>query len=142
MVGFSNITAQGMLAYIFLSYEIITAVDLDKNFHNIQKTWDTQQLVETLFKKIHDCEEFSELGGITIGESQKFTTVYTKILTTGILNSDCFRWDENLESDKTWDNFRIHFSTSYLQHSNMHGETAAASGYANADVAQPEEYIT
>jgi hypothetical protein len=34
-------------------------------------------------------------------------------------------------------NFKIHFVTAYHQHKQIQGESAAASGYANADVAQP-----
>ena len=53
MVGFANITEQGILDHILLSYGRITAVDPEKNFYNMQTTWDNQKLVETLFKKIY-----------------------------------------------------------------------------------------
>ena len=67
MVGFSNIIAQGVLDNIFILYGRITEVDLEKNFENMCKSWDTQKLVETLFKQIHDCVDFSEAVDITIG---------------------------------------------------------------------------
>ena len=113
MVSFANITARGMLNHLFLSYDSITAVDLEKNFEKMRKAWDTQKPAETLFKQIHDCVEFSEAGGITIGEAQNLTTAYTKILTTRIFSGTCRRWDEKVELDKTWDNFKIFFSVSY-----------------------------
>ena len=47
-----------------------------------------------------------------------------------------------MESDKTWENFNIHFSTSYFQHRQIHGETAATSEYVNSGVAQSEEDLT
>ena len=112
MVGFSNITTQGMLAYIFLSYEIITAMDLDKNFHNIRKAWDTQQPVETFSDQIHDCVDFAEAVGVVVVEAQNLTTAYTKILAIVIFNSACRRWDGKLEADKTWDSFNVHFAVS------------------------------
>jgi hypothetical protein len=52
MVGFANTTARDMLERLFLSYDSITAVDLEHNFENIRKSWDPQQPVETLFKLI------------------------------------------------------------------------------------------
>ena len=142
MVSFANITARGMLNHLFLSYDSITAVDLEKNFEKMRKAWDTQKPAETLFKQIHDCVEFSEAGGITIGEAQKLTTAYNNILTTVIFNSACRRCDGKLEAENTWDNFKIHFTTSYSQHRKMNGETATDSRYANAAVPQPEEDIT
>ena len=85
---------------------------------------------------------FLEAGVITIDESHKLTTTYTNILTTTIFNNDCRRWDEKLESDKTWKNLKIHFAAPYRQHRKMHGETSASSGYKNAAVVHPEEYLT
>jgi hypothetical protein len=41
-----------------------------------------------------------------------------------------------LAVDKTWNNFKIHFTAAYLQHIKMQGETLGAQAYANADVAQ------
>jgi hypothetical protein len=60
MVGFANTSARDMLEHLFLSYGSITAVDLERNFENIRKAWDTQQPVETLFKQIQDCVEYAE----------------------------------------------------------------------------------
>jgi hypothetical protein len=54
MVGFANNSARDMLEYLFLSYVIITAVDLERNFENMRKAWDPQQPVETLFKQIQE----------------------------------------------------------------------------------------
>jgi hypothetical protein len=98
-----------------------------------------QQPVETLFKQIQDCGDYMEAGGITIGEAQKLSTAYTKVYATGIFHIACRRWNEKDALTKTWSNFKVHFATAYLQHKQMQGESAATSGYANADVAQPDE---
>ena len=79
---------------------------------------------------------------ITIGEAQKLATAYTNILTTVIFNSACRRWDENLEADKTWDYFNIHFAASYLQHRQMNGETSQSYRYKNSAAEQPEDDLT
>ena len=93
MVGFANRTARCMIDYLFPLYGSITCFDFEKNFYNVLKAWDPQQPVETLLKQIRYCMYFSESGVITTGESQKLTTVYTKILITGIFNIACRRWD-------------------------------------------------
>jgi hypothetical protein len=60
MVGFSNITARAMLDHLFMTYGNITTVDLENNFEHMRRAWDPQQPVESLFKKIQDCADYSE----------------------------------------------------------------------------------
>jgi hypothetical protein len=139
MVGFANTSAREMLEHLFLSYGSITSVDLERNFETMRKAWDPHQPVETLFKHIQDCVDYAEAGGITIGEAQKLSTAYTNVFATGIFHSACRRWNEKDADTKTWNNFKVHFATAYRQHKQMQGESAATSGYANADVAQPDE---
>jgi hypothetical protein len=121
LVGFANTTSRDMLDHLFLSYGSITAVDIEQNFENMQKAWDPQQPVETLFKQIQDCVDFAEAGGVAIGAAQKLSSAYSKIFKSGKFNSSCRRWDEKLEGDKTWNNFKIHFAAAYRQHRQMQG---------------------
>jgi hypothetical protein len=51
-----------MLHHLFLTYGNINAIEFENNFEQIRNTWDPQQPVETLFKKIQDCADFSEVG--------------------------------------------------------------------------------
>jgi hypothetical protein len=37
----------------------------------MRRAWDPQQPVETLFKQIQDCAEYSEAGGVLIGHPQQ-----------------------------------------------------------------------
>jgi hypothetical protein len=128
-----------MLDHLFLSYGSITAVDIEHNFENMRKAWYPQQPVETLFKNIQDCVDFAEAGGVSIGAAQKLSSAYSKIFKSGKFNGACRRWDEKLEADKTWNNFKIHFAAAYLQHRQMQGETLGDQGYANASVTQTGE---
>jgi hypothetical protein len=93
--------------------------------------------VEKVFKQIQECVDYAEAGGITISEAQKLTTAYTKVFPTGNFHSACRCWNERNTQDKTWNNFKIHFGMAYHQHKQLQSETSAASGYANAAVAQP-----
>jgi hypothetical protein len=83
--------------------------------------------------------DYAEAGGITIGKAHKLSTAYTKVFSTSNLHSDCRRWNERAVPDKIWNNFKIHVTTAYRQHTQIQGESAATSGYGNADVAQPED---
>jgi hypothetical protein len=123
----------------FFSYGSITSVDIEQNFENMRKAWDPQQPVEKLFKQIQDCVDFAEAGGVAIGAAQKLSSAYSKIFKSGKFNSACPRWDEKIEADKTWNNFKIHFAAAYRQHRKMQGETVGTQGFANSAVTQASE---
>jgi hypothetical protein len=138
MVGFANITTWEMLYHLFLTYGNITAVDLEHNFEQMCKAWDPQQPVETLFKQIQDCADFSEAGGVLIGHTQQIIVGYAKIFATVNFISAYRRWNKKDTAEKMRANFKVHFATSYCQQKQMQGESAANSGYhaENTDVGQ------
>jgi hypothetical protein len=94
--------------------------------------------VESLFKQIQDCANFSEAGGIIIGNPQQINMGYANSFATGHFMSTCRRWNENPTIEKTWAQFKAHFSAAHRQHKQMQGESIATSVYhaANADVGQ------
>jgi hypothetical protein len=57
--------------------------------------------------------------------------------------SACSRWNKKTLEEKTWAQFKAHFSAAHCQHKQIQGESAATSGYhyANAAVGQTEEQI-
>jgi hypothetical protein len=143
MVGYANISARDMLDHLFETNDNITAVDLEINFEHMRRAWDPQQPVETLFKQIQDCADYSEAGGVPIGPSQQINVGYAKIFATGHLTSACRRWNEKLATEKTWTHFKSHFAAAHRQHKQMKGETAAHAGShsANAAITQNEDQM-
>jgi hypothetical protein len=109
----------------------------------MRRAWDHQQLVETLFKQIQDCDNYSEAVGVPIGSSQHINVGYAKIFATGNFMSACRRRNEKPASDKTWNHFESHFAAANRQHKQMQGETAESAGYhsANAAMTQNEDHM-
>jgi hypothetical protein len=70
VVGIANISARDMLDHFFGTYGNITAMDLEINFEHMRRAWDPQQPVESLFKQIKDCADYSEAWGVLIGHPQ------------------------------------------------------------------------
>jgi hypothetical protein len=141
MVGYANISARDMLDHLFETYGNITAVNLEIIFEHMRRSWDPQQPVETLFKQIQDCADYSEAGGAPIGPSQQINVGYAKIFATGHFMSACLRWNEKLATEKTWTHFKSHFAAAHRQHKQIQGETAAHAGFhsANAAMTQNED---
>jgi hypothetical protein len=94
----------------------------------MRKSWDTQQPVETLFKKIQDCADFSESGGVLIVHLQQLNVGCAKLFATGNFMSTFRRCNEKDTVDKTWANFKVLFAASNRQHKHMQGESASNSG--------------
>jgi hypothetical protein len=105
----------------------------------MRKAWDPQQPVETRFKQIQECADFAEASRVEIEAAHTLSSAYSKIFKSGKFNRACRTWDEKLEDDKTWSNFKIHFAADYRQHRHMQGDTAGAQGFANASVTQASE---
>jgi hypothetical protein len=116
---------------------------LEINFEHMRRAWDPHQPLETLFKQIQDCADYSEAGGVPIGTSQQINLGYAKIFATGHFMSACRRWNEKPAADKTWTHFKSHFAAAHRQHKKMQGETAASAGYhsANASMTQNEDQM-
>jgi hypothetical protein len=143
MVGFANISAQDMLDHLFGTYGNITAVDLEINFEHMRRAWDPQQPVESLFKQIQYCADYSEAGGVLIGHPQKINVGYAKIFAIGHFMSACRRLNKKPLADTTWAQFKAHFSAAHCQHKQMQGESAATAQYHsyNAAVGQTEDQM-
>jgi hypothetical protein len=123
MVGYTSISARDMLDHIFETYGNITAVDLELNFEHMRRAWDPQQPVESLFKQIQDCVDYSEAGGVLIGHPQQINVGYAKIFASGHFMSACRRWNEKHTIEKTWTQFKSHFAAAHRQHKHMQGES-------------------
>jgi hypothetical protein len=143
MVGYANISARDMLDHLFDTYGNITAVDLEINFEHMRRAWDPQQPVETIFKQIQNCADYSEAGGVPIDPSQQINVGYAKIFATGHFMSACHRSNEKPAAEKTWTHFKSHFAAAHRQHKQMQGESAANAGFhsANAAMTQSEDQM-
>jgi hypothetical protein len=100
MVGYASTSARDMLDHIFETYGNITAVDLKINFEHMRRAWDPGQPVETLFKQIQDCADYSEARGVPISHSQQINMGYEKIFATGQFMSACRRRNEKPAAEK------------------------------------------
>jgi hypothetical protein len=119
MVGYANISARYMLDHLFETYGNITAVDLEINFEKMRRAWVPQQPVESLFKQIQDCADYSEAVGVLIGHAQQINVGYAKIFALGHFMSAFRQWNEKHTIEKTWAHFKSHFAATHCQHKQM-----------------------
>jgi hypothetical protein len=101
----------------------------------MRPAWDPQQPVESLFKQIQDCADYSEAGVVLIGHPQQINVGYANIFEMGHFMSACRQWNEKYTIEKTWTQFKTHFTAAHRQHKQMQGESAATAGYHSANTA-------
>jgi hypothetical protein len=143
MAGFSNISSRDMLDHLFGTYGNITTVDIEINFEHMRRARDFKQPVYSLLKQIQDCSDYSETGGVLIGDPKQVNVGCAKIFSTGHFMSACRRWNEKPLADKTWAQFKAHFSAAHGQNKQMQGDSAATAGYhsSNSAVGKTEDQI-
>jgi hypothetical protein len=135
MVGYANISARDTKDQLFETYGNITAVDLKINCEHMRRAWDPQQPVESLFKHIQDCADYSEAGGVLIGHPQQINVGYPKIFATGHFMSACHRWNQKHAIEKTWTQCKSHFAATRRQHKQIQGESSATAVYHSENAA-------
>jgi hypothetical protein len=106
MVGVANISDRDMLDHLFNTYGNIAAIDLENNFEHMRRAWYPQQPVESLFKQIQDCGNYSEAGCVIIGHPLQINVEYAKIFATVHFMSACSRWNEKPLAEKLGHNLR------------------------------------
>jgi ribosome-associated translation inhibitor RaiA len=99
--------------------------------------------VETLFKQIQDCADYSEAGGVLIGHPQHINVGYEKIFAAGHFMSACRQWNEKPTAEKTWTQLKSNFAAAHRQHKQMQVESSATAGYnsLNVTVTQNEDQM-
>jgi hypothetical protein len=109
----------------------------------MRRAWDPQHPVESLFKQIQDCANYSEAGGVLIGHPQQINVGYAKIFAAGHFMSACCPWNKKHTIEYTWTEFKSHFAAAHCQHKQMQGVSAATTGYnsANAAVTHNEDQM-
>jgi hypothetical protein len=75
-----------------------------------------QQPVESLFKQIQDFADYSEAGGVLIGNPQQINVGYAKIFATAHFMTACCRWNEKHTIEKTWTQFKSYVAADNCQH--------------------------
>ena len=69
--------------------------------------------IETLFHQIEVAVEFAEDDNRPYEKTQVISRAYLLILRTGLYQEACRDWDKKLEPDKTWNTFKIFFTTAH-----------------------------
>jgi hypothetical protein len=107
---YAKVTPLMLLTHLWDTYGSIDQADQTANEARMRKDWHPPNPIEELYEQLIEGQNFASKGRETISDGQLIRWGYEIILKTGLFNRDCEKWRKKQEADKTWDNFKEHFS--------------------------------
>ena len=107
--GFFGITYLDMIAHLYHSYGLITALDIIENEKRMDKPYDPSEAIETYFDQIEDAVEFAEAGNSPFSDTQIVTKAFIQMFSTGLYKDECRAWNQLTVPARTWPAFKSIF---------------------------------
>ena len=135
-VGYANVTTLQLLTHLYDTYGKITDVDLRRNQEIMEEAFDANLPIETFFRRLEDCADFAAHGRTPFSREQVVSSALYTIQKCGLMHDDVREWKRLPIAQKTWDQFKLHFSRAYNELKETM-DTSRTAGYANnAETAQ------
>ena len=98
-----------MIAHLYNSYGLITALDIIENEKRMDKQYDHSDAIEIYFDQIEDAGEFAEAGNSPFSDTQIVTKAFIQMFATGLYKDECRAWNKLTVPDRTWSVFKALF---------------------------------
>jgi hypothetical protein len=133
IVGYANCTSLQLLTHLLTYYAMIAHTELTQNYERLNKPYDPNQPIKTLFQKIQDARAFAVAGGHPYGAAMIVNVAYTLVFNTGLFPNACQAWQSRAIAGKTWAQFKLDFATAYREF-HLTNQTAHQSGFHSANM--------
>jgi hypothetical protein len=133
IVGYANCTSLQLLTHLLTYYAMIAPTELTQNYERLNKPYDTNHSIETLFQQIQDARAFMVTGGQPYGAAVIVNVAYTIVSNTGLFPDACRAWQSRAIATKTWAQFKIDFATAHREFP-LTNQTAHQSGFHSANM--------
>jgi hypothetical protein len=128
VVRYANETAISLTTYLKDCYAFISPIELVANYERMCQTYDLSRSIEDLFKQMQDGRAYAQTGQQPYGKHQIINIAYALVFNTGVYGDACKEWEKHDILDKTWENFKAHFTTEHRLYRKQ-TQTAQATGY-------------
>ena len=82
--GYTNISTQHLMTYLYTTYGVITPADIEDNDSKMREPFDPTQPIETLFDEIESAFEYADAGQRPYNSEQVVSRAYLLILQIGM----------------------------------------------------------
>jgi hypothetical protein len=110
ITGMTRVTVKEILDHLEAEHGKITDTDMHKNTAGLTAPWEPDTTMNTLWTRTDDAIEIAEAGGAPIHEVTIVSTLRVVLKATGAFTWAIQTWDDKSATDKTYDNFKAHFT--------------------------------
>jgi hypothetical protein len=112
---------------------MIAPTELTQNYERLNKPYDPNLPIETLFQQIQDARAFAVAVGQPYGDAMIVNVAYTLIFNTGLFPDACRSWQSRAIAGKTWAQFKIDYATAHREFW-LTSQTAQQSGFHSTNM--------
>lgn len=114
-LGYAQITTFDLITHLRDRYGTIEPEMLEANEKRMSADWSPETPIAKLFKQIDDGIAYAKAGNDVMSD-ERIVRIALKIVTaTGRLTMPIRDWRKKAAADKTWVNFKTHFSDAYKE---------------------------
>jgi hypothetical protein len=107
--GYALVTTRDLLTHLMTHYGRLTAEDLTDNLNQMNKAWDPDTPIESIFNNVSECRLLAESGGDPITEQTAVRTILQAFHSSSLFEHAVREWRNKPEAAKTLVNIRTHF---------------------------------
>jgi len=110
LYGYANVTTRALIEHLETNYAALDQDQLTKNMETLEEPWEPQESMEPLWLRAVFAQSVATAGDEPVTNTT-LLRIYRKVLSdTGVFELDLRDWDKKPAADKTWDNFKTHFT--------------------------------
>ena len=112
-IKISKSTTLDLIQYLKSRYYKISENDLKNNDLKLREVWDFETPIENYFKRIEECRDLAKDAEQEYSEKQIIQIMMIQMKQLDAFKLAIREWKRKIETDKTIENFRIHFTEAY-----------------------------
>jgi len=133
--GYSNVTIMQLMNHLISTYGTITLWDLAENLNELDREWDPDTGIMTLFRTQRKVQQFALLGNDPISDMTLLIKAIRAVRNTGLFETEFFTFDRRPLVEQTYTNFKTDFLLADQRRRAKRATTANNNtGYHNANV--------
>ena len=110
LTGYARVTTRALLEHLFAAYGKITHNDLNENDALLREPCNPAMPIETYYKQVEEAVDFALAANDPYSERHIVNISVLAMQRTGVFSERCKEWKKQSDKDKTWPNFKGHFS--------------------------------
>jgi hypothetical protein len=135
VVRYVNETAISRITHLKECYAFISPIELVANYERMCQTYGPSRPIGDLVKQMQDGQAYAQAGQQPYGKKHIINIAYALVFNTGVYRDACKEWKKYDILEKTWENFKAHFTTEHRLYRKQ-TQTSQATGYQSANHAQ------